>query len=460
MKPLDFFRGAPPPKPQPPTSGPVGTVIEPTSTILPPTLSSSRSLFRVAALVIGLGLGLFLLWAALAPLNRGATASGRLDIGTSRTTVQHLDGGTISEILVKEGQAVTKDQVLIRMDDQQLRLQVDQYRQQRRQRQIEQAILNAEITGGPVRFPADVAGSVDADTATYRQVQLSALMSRRSARNAEIGALNEQIARLGVQAQGLQGQVDAYRDQVAFIDDEVTGLEDLYARGYAPKTRLLALRREKSRLEGTRAETISAISQAAVQQSEARQRMIQVNSRALDAAGQRLAEVEQELALLDDRIAAQSLALDRTQIRAPTDGIVLARATALPGAVIKPGDPVMEIVPDGALIVKAQLAPQDVESVSIGSEAQMRFSGLNMQRTPAIHGKVTYISADTLASPPNNIPYYEVRVAVSEEERAKLGDVPLSAGMPVEVMIDAGARTALAYLIQPMVLIFERSFRE
>jgi HlyD family type I secretion membrane fusion protein len=197
-----------------------------------------------------------------------------------------------------------------------------------------------------------------------------------------------------------------------------------------------------------------------VQQSEARQRIGQVNARAQDVAGQRLAEVEQELALLNDRIAAQTLALERTDIRAPTAGVVLARATALPGAVIKPGDPVAEIVPEGALVVKAQLAPRDVESVAIGSRAQLRFSGLNMQSTPPINGKVTYVSADTLGGTDTVPPYYEVRVAITEEERAKLGDVPLTAGMPVDVMIDAGARTALAYLVQPMVRVFERSFRE
>lgn len=454
MKPLDFFRGAPPPKPTAPDAP------QPESSALPPTLSSAPRLFRIAALVIGLGLGLFLLWAALAPLNRGATASGRLDIGTSRTTVQHLDGGTVSEVLVKEGQEVRSGEVLVRMDDQQLRLQVNQYRAQRRQRLIEQAVLNAEITGRPVSLPAEVTSATDADTVSYRQVQLSALQSRRAARAAEIAALQEQISRLGLQAEGLRGQVSAYGTQIAYIDDEVTGLDDLYARGYAPKTRLLALRRERSRLAGSQAETISAISQAGVQQSEARQRIGQVNARAQDAAGQRLAEVEQELALLNDRIAAQELALQRTEIKAPTDGVILARATALPGTVIKPGDPVLEIVPNGALVVKAQLAPRDVESVAIGSRAKLRFSGLNMQSTPSIQGQVTYISADTLGNPAEQMPYYEVRVSISPEERAKLGPVPLTAGMPVDVMIDAGARTALAYLIQPMVRVFERSFRE
>lgn len=458
MKPLEFFRGSPPPKPD--ASGPTPPLADEPGSGVPPTLSSSNRLFRTAGLVIGLGLGLFLIWAALAPLNRGATAPGRLDVATSRTTVQHLDGGTVSEILVREGEVVTKGQTLLKMDDQQLRLQVNQYRAQRRQRLIEQAILNAEITGRAVVFPAEVTQATDADTISYRQVQVSALNSRRSARAAEIAALREQINRLGLQAQGLQGQVDAFTTQIAFIDDEVVGLEDLFARGFAPKTRLLSLKRERSRLQGSRAETISTISQSGVQQSEARQRMIQVNARALDAAGQRLAEVEQELALLSDRIAAQSLALDRTDVKAPTSGIVLARATALPGAVIKPGDAVMEIVPEGALVVKAQLAPRDVESVAIGSKAQLRFSGLNMQSTPAIDGKVTYISADTLGDPATQAPYYEVRIAISEEERGKLGAIPLSSGMPVDVMIDAGARTALAYLTQPMVTIFERSFRE
>lgn len=456
MKPLDFFRGSPPPKANGPGAG-AGQAEEPSG---PPTLSSANRLFRTAALVIGIGLGLFLLWAALAPLNRGATAPGRLDVANSRTTVQHLDGGTVSEVLVREGQTVSKDDVLLRMDDQQLRIQVNQYAQQRRQRLIEQAILNAEITGRGVVFPPEVRNATDADTASYRQVQVSALMSRRAARAAEVAALREQIGRLALQAEGLRGQVDAYTAQINLINDEVAGLEDLFARGYAPKTRLLALKREMSSLQGRRGETISAISQAGVQQSEARQRIIQVNARALDAAGQRLAEVEQELALLDDRIAASTLALQRTDVRAPTGGVVLARATALPGAVIKPGDPVMEIVPEGALVVKAQLAPRDVESVAIGSRAQLRFSGLNMQSTPSIEGKVTYISADTLGDPKTQAPYYEVRVAISPEERKKLGAVPLSSGMPVDVMIDAGARTALAYLIQPLVAVFDRSFRE
>ena len=210
MKPLDFFRGSPPPQPQGVPGGEGAT--NPPAT--PPASSSAPRLFRIAALVIGLGLGLFLLWAALAPLNRGATAPGRLDVGTSRTTVQHLDGGTVAEVLAKEGQPVAKGQLLIRMDDQQLRLQVNQFRAHRRQRLIEQAVLNAEITGGGVVLPPEVLAATDADTLTYRQVQLSGLASRRAARAAEIAALREQISRLSLQADGLRSQVEAYSTQI------------------------------------------------------------------------------------------------------------------------------------------------------------------------------------------------------------------------------------------------------
>lgn len=448
MKPLDYFRGAPP-APRPQAALPV-----------PTTGSSNRALFRTAALVIGLGLGLFLLWAVLAPLNKGATAPGRLDVTNSRVTVQNLDGGIIERVLVRDGDTVKAGQTLARMDARQLQIQVQQYDTQQRQRLIERAVLNAEITGRPVVLPPEVAGAVDGDTAVYRSVQVSALQSRNAARNSEKAALREQINRLSQQAVGLEGQVEAYRSQIALIDDEVTGLEDLFKRGYASKTRLLALKREKSRLEGEMAATRSAINQARVQQSEARQRISQVDSRALDAAGQRLAQVEQELALNADRIAAQKLALERTDVKSPIDGVVLARAVSQPGSVIRPGDPILQLVPAGALQVKAQLNPRDVESVAIGSPATLRFSGLNMQRTPTLKGKVTYVSADTLADSAQTPPYYEMRVEVDAAEREKLSGVPLTSGMPVEVMVDAGSRTAFGYLTEPLVAIFARSFRE
>jgi multidrug efflux pump subunit AcrA (membrane-fusion protein) len=128
--------------------------------------------------------------------------------------------------------------------------------------------------------------------------------------------------------------------------------------------------------------------------------------------------------------------------------------------VIKPGDPVLEIVPTGSLIVRARLNPRDVETVSVGSAARLRFSGLNMQRTPQLNGRVTYVSADTLVDRATEQPYYEVRVEAPPEEVRKLESQTLTPGMPVDVMMDAGARTALAYLLEPVNAMFARSFRE
>ena len=459
MKPLDFWRGGATPRPQGGTNLPA---VQSNLPVEATEVSSAPRLFRTAAWVIGLGLGLFLLWAALAPLNRGATAPGRLDMTGSRTVVQHLDGGTLSEILVREGETVRAGQVLARMDAEQVRIQLGQFEQQRSQRLIEQAILQAEMTDGAVNFPPEILAATDPDTVAYRNIQLSALQSRRAARAAEKAVLREQIGRLDLQAEGLRGQVESFDGQLKLINDEVSGLQSLFERGFASKQRLLALQREGQRLAGERASTISAISQSRVQQGEARQRMVQVDSRVFEQAAQRLAEVERELALLNDRIAAQRLALNRTDIRAPVAGVVLARAASAPGLVIKPGDPIMELVPSGRLIVEAQLAPRDVESVYVGARAKLRFSGLNMQKTPALQGTVTYISPDTLGGDPRTgqAPYYEVKVEVSDAEREKLDGIPLTAGMPVDVMIDIGARTALGYLVEPVVAIFDRSFRE
>lgn len=461
MKPLDFFRGAPPPKPEPQPQPPSPQPSLPGSKMAaPPAQAHSGLLFRRALLILGGGLGLFLLWAALAPLNKGATAPGRLDTETSRTIVQHLDGGTVAQVLVREGQRVQRGQIVARMEKEQVSLQLNQYQQQRRQRLIERAVLMAEMTGAQPQLPAEVLNATDFPTVSYRNIQLAGLESRRAARESQKAALNEQIGRLSLQAEGLKGQVAAYGGQIELIDDEVGGLETLYARGFASKQRLLALKREKQRLLGERSNATSAISQAAVQQSEARQRMITIDSEARQQASAQLSQTEEELGLLEDRILSQRLILNRTDVKSPVAGTVIARATAVPGGVIKPGDPVMEIISTGPLIVKAQLNPRDVETVHVGTHARLRFSGLNMQKTPQLNGQVIYVSPDTLADRATNHPYYEVRVEAPPSEVAKLDGQTLTPGMPVEVMMDAGARTALQYLIEPFENMFNRSFRE
>jgi HlyD family type I secretion membrane fusion protein len=459
MKPLDFFRGAPPPRPEPQPPSPPPSL--PGSKLAtPPTLPATGKLFGRAGLILGGGLGLFLLWAALAPLNKGAYAPGRLDTETSRTVVQHLDGGTVAEVLVREGDTVQPGQLVARMEKRQVELQLNQYEQQRRQRLIERAVLMAEMTDTQPQLPAEVMQATDFTTAAYRNVQLSGLQSRRMARDSQKAVLREQIGRLDLQAEGLRGQVAAYESQIALINDEVGGLESLYARGFASKQRLLALKRERERLTGERSTALSSISQAAVQQSEARQRIIQVDSEARQQAASQLNQTQEELALLDDRILSQRLILQRTDIKSPVSGTVIARATAVPGGVIKPGDPVLEIIATGSLIVKAQLNPRDVETVQVGTPATLRLSGLNMQKTPQLKGRVIYVSPDTLADRATNTPYYEIRVESPPSEVAKLDGQVLTPGMPVEVMMDAGARTALQYLIEPFQNMFNRSFRE
>ena len=292
------------------------------------------------------------------------------------------------------------------------------------------------------------------------QTNLTVLRSKAADRAAQKAVLNEEIGRIAAQSVGIEAQKAGLEEQARLIKVELDGIQSLYDRGLVPKTRLLALQRTAADLQGSIGSAIATIAQGKVQAGETRMRMLQIDTGMQQEDAKRLQEIQSNLFELGDRIESQKLVVARTDSRAPSAGVVLHRAVNSTGQVLRPGDPVLDIVPDNKVIISAMVKPTDIERVKVGAKAVVKLTGLNVQTTPRLHGTVIYVSADLITDKDGKPTGYEARVEVPQIERKKLGTTQLSVGMPAEVMIDAGARTALQYLLQPVTGAFGRAFRE
>jgi HlyD family type I secretion membrane fusion protein len=285
----------------------------------------------------------------------------------------------------------------------------------------------------------------------------SAYRAREMLRRSQKAVLAQQIQELNARSSGLRLESEAVRDQSSLIGEELDDYRSLYEQGLSPKSRVLALERSEAQLKGRLGQVQASIREGAVNQGELRLKILQVDQVAREQAATKLSEVEAEYAQTLDQLESAQLSLTRINIVAPLDGTILGRPTVTPGGVVRPGDPVVEIVPNGALVVRAGVNPGDIDRVEIGADATLRFSALGRD-APALKGQVRYISPDAIARE-DAPPTFDVRIEVGPEERAKLKQ-PVSPGMPAEVSIDAGARTALEYFFEPLLRSYRRSFRE
>jgi HlyD family type I secretion membrane fusion protein len=420
-----------------------------------------RATLTATFLILG-GFAVLIAWMAFVPIHRGASAPGRVQQETARSVVQHMDGGIVDKILVKEGDFVQAGQLIATLDDRPATIALALLTQQHRLLLIEQAMLNAERTGQTsITWPAEVvAMQNDPATARAMQTNLTVLQSKAADRAAQKAVLNEEISRLGAHSVGIDAQKAALEEQARLIKVELEGVQSLYDRGLVPKTRLLSLQRSAADLQGSIGASVATVSQDKVQAGESRLRMLQVDTQMQQEDAKRLQEIQSNLFELGDRIDSQKLVLDRTKIHAPLTGIVLHRAVTSPGQVLRPADPVLDIIPNDKVIVSAMIRPTDVEKVKIGARAVVKLNGLNVQTTPRLYGKVIYISADLITDKDGKPTGYETKVEVPMIERRKLGNVVITPGMPAEIMVDAGARTALQYLLQPVTGAFGKAFRE
>lgn len=419
---------------------------------------------RFGFLVIFLMFGGLGGWSAYAMIDSGAVAPGVVTVESYRQTVQHLEGGIVREILVREGDMVQAGDLVARLDDTQFSSQLESVRSEFGALLALEARLLAERDRlDEIVFPEFLLtqSAHDSRLKEFMTTQRQVFNARSADLEGRIGVMEQRIEQLAEQVKGLDEQDETFVQRLELYQDELKGLRALLKDGLGDKVRLRALERERAEVAGDLAAVRSQRASASLQINETRLQIEQARREfhsevvtQLSEAQQRIFDAQQRERALADRVA-------RTRITTPVSGRVVGLDVHSVGAVLGQGERLMDIVPDNdTLVIDAQVMPQDIDKVFPGLEAKVRFTAFNFRSTPTVKGRVLTISADRLIDEQHGYPYFLARIEVSEEERAQLGDLTLLPGMPAEVIVITGERTMFSYLMRPLSDALARSMRE
>ena len=426
-----------------------------------PVIGSSA---LVGIVVVALFFGGLGGWAAVAPLAGAALAPGVVSPEGSRKTVQHLEGGIIGRILVNDGDRVAIGDALVVLEDTQARAAAQLLSTQYQHLAATFARLSGEQAGAErLAFPDWLIEAVARNgNEEILAAEQALFVSRRQARRAQEDILRQRIAQLGEQITGLIAQIDAQTTQLSLIGEEVAVVERLVVQGLERRPRLLALQRNQAEVAGAQAQNRAAIAEVEQAIGAAELEIIGLDTRHLDQVATQLIAVQSELSSVGERLRAAEDVLARTIITAPVAGTVVDLRFRTPGGVITAGAPILDIVPDeDDLLIDARVSPLDIDAVHLGLPAQVHLSAYRQRVMPRIDGVVRHLSADRLTDPATGEAYFLARVEVDRDAMAELDPaIALLPGMPAEVVIMTAPRTALDYLLGPVVDSFRRSFRE
>jgi len=409
-------------------------------------------------LVIGVG-G----WAATAVISGAVVASGSIVVDSNVKKVQHLTGGIVGELRVRDGDRVRAGDIVVRLDETVTRANLAIVTKGLDELTARKARLESERDGSDtIIFPAQLlAGAGDPDRAAAMDSERKLFNLRRTARNGQKAQLRERIAQLGEEIAGLTAQQNSKAKEIALIERELAGVRELWKQNLVQLTRLTALEREAARLDGERGQLIAAAAQAKGKIAETTLQILQIDQDIASDVAKELREVDGKIGEFIERKVTAEDQLKRIDIRAPQDGTVFQLAVHTIGGVITAGDPIMLIVPDADnLSVEVKVNPQDIDQLQLNQKAILRFTAFNVRTTPEIEGTVTRISADTSTDQRTGQSYYTVRIAMAADQVERLGDVKLLPGMPVEAFVQTGDRTMFSYLMKPLHDQFVRAFRE
>lgn len=409
-------------------------------------------------------MGGFGLWAWQARIAGAVVAPGQVEVEQRRQIVQHPDGGVVAQIMIHDGERVTAGQPLIQLDGALLNTELTIVEGQYFEILARRGRLEAERADlDQITFPKDLTDAAPAhpDLAALMQGQESLFRARRDTLEQSLGQLAKQSEQVRSQISGIDAQSAALQKQRDLIAHELRDQRSLLEKGLAQAPRVLALEREAARLDGVLGETISTRARAVTQLSE-------IDLSRLEKAATRREEAETQLRDLGYReleLAERRRSLieqvARLDIRAPVSGVVQELQVTTPRAVIRAADPIMYIIPqDRPLVVAAHIAPINVDEVHPGQQVVLRFSSFSSRTTPEIDGLLSRVSPDTLVDPATRVPYYRAEVTIPPEQVEKLKGLELIPGMPVEVYVQTGERSPLAYLVKPLSDYFTRAFRE
>jgi protease secretion system membrane fusion protein len=421
--------------------------------------TDARKFSRAGWLIVVLGLGSFLLWGLFAPLDKGVPLAGTVAKESNRKAIQHQTGGTVKEILVKDGDVVKEGQVLVRMNGIQAKSAYETTEAQYLTARAAEARLTAERDGlKSIKFPADLEQRRNDPRVTdLMSLQRQLLSSRQMSLQNELGSVDENIAGLKEQIRGLEESRESKKTQMGYLKEQLAGMRDLAKEGYVARNRLLDLERTYAQLSGAVSEDIGNIARARRQVLEMGLRKAQRMQDYQKEVRTQLSDVEREAEALAARLEGQKFDVDNIELKAPVSGTVTALAVFTQGGVVQPGFKMMEIVPtDDPMVVEGNLAVNLVDRVHPGLKTELIFSAFNANKTPHIPGEVEQVAADRSLDERTGAPYYKVRVRVTPEGQKLIAQHKLDVrpGMPVELFVKTGERTMMNYLLKP---IFDRA---
>lgn len=402
-------------------------------------------------------------WAALASIDGAVVAAGSIVVESDRKTVQHLEGGIVKDLMVTGDAHVEQGQVLLRLEPTQDRAREEMARSAVYSAIAEEARLHAEADGADtITFPSELTQKVS-DPSALRAIgdQKRRFEERRAARKIEVSILEEKIGQAQRQIQGNAAQSKAAHAQFDSMAQEYTKLKPLADQGIVPFARIATLERSKSDLEGRIGSYDADIARFGRIIDEARLQINQVGQKVLEEATGKLADTRAQLADAREKLRMAADVLGRMDVRAPRSGRIVNLKVHTVGAVIRPGDVLMEIVPDNdLLVVAAKVSSLDVNHVQIGMPTEVRLPSFKARSTPIAIGEVLSVAADALRDEATHQPYYEVKVSVEVTKFPEKIREKLKPGMMADVLIATGERTVLAYLMQPMTDAIRRGMRE
>lgn len=425
--------------------------------------TSSRRHQRIGLLVLLLAVGGFGGWAFTANLAVAVVAPGHVTVESFRRSVQHLEGGVVRRILVEDGDRVAAGQPLVEIDDTRARAQLQIVRAQYLVGKATELRLLAEQRGDEaLTFPAELLESDLPRVQAMLDVQQALFKARRESLRGTLEALDEQALQLEQQVEGLAEMVRFGEQELASLGGEAHDLRGLFKKGMVSNQRLREVERDRFELSREVAGYRSDIARLGSQISESRmQREIRLQEFHSDVAEQ-LRQAQVGVTEAEERIHALADQVARTTLKAPVAGIVVERRVHSVGDVVRPGDPLLDIVPaDDRFLVEARVVDRDINSLHPGQRAEIRFTAFNQRTTDVIAAEVIFVSADSQQDEATGARFYRVRLRVLDPEREKLDrQMQLLAGMPAEVMIQTGERTFASYITKPITDILARAIRE
>jgi HlyD family type I secretion membrane fusion protein len=390
-------------------------------------------------------------WSAFARLDSAITATGVVSAETNRKTVQHLEGGIVREIHVREGQHVQAGQVLFRLDRTQAKAGYELQRNQLDSAIAQEARLIAERDGqDQIALPQELLDRAD-DPNVKRAIadQVAQFQERCGSLKGGVQILDAKIDQYQLEIEGLKQERSGTANQLGFVNEELVDVRHLFEKQLTQKSRLMLLERERSRLEGLIGRSTADESKARNGIEEARLQIRQLRQKFQEDVANSMLETRQKINDLREKVRVAQDVLSRVDILSPTTGVAQNLRVFTSSGVVKAGEPMVDVVPErDALIVQAHVQPQDTENLQPGMPAEVRFSSFQTRILPIIVGKVESISRDRLVDEQTKQPYFLAQVVVD--------DIPsfvkdrLSAGMPADVIFPTGERTVLDYLVRPL----------